>query len=287
MAELKTDPLVSGAWLASRLGDPAVAILDATWFMPGTERDARAEYCAGHIPGAAFFDIDAVSDHSSDLPHMLAPPSDFEDAMRGLGINAAATVVVYDAQGLFSAPRVWWNFRAMGHESVFVLDGGLPAWVAEGRPLESGDEPRSPGDFRAVVEPSLVRDITAVVEAIEIGLPQLVDARPPGRFAGHTPEPRVGLRSGHMPGALNLPYAQVLENGRLASQARLASLFNEAGVDLEAPIITTCGSGISAAVLALALARLGRTDVAIYDGSWTEWGAAPGVQVVQDPLPVS
>jgi thiosulfate/3-mercaptopyruvate sulfurtransferase len=287
MANLTADPLVSTAWLANRLGDPGVAILDATWFMPGTPRDPRAEYRAEHIPGAGFFGIDEISDHSSDLPHMLAAASDFQLAMRDLGINADTTVVVYDTQGLFSAPRAWWNFRAMGHESVFVLDGGLPTWKAEGRPLETGERSGPPGDFRVAPEARLVRDLKAVAKAIELGSPQLVDARPPGRFAGHAPEPREGLRSGHMPGALNLPFSLVVENGRLVSASRLETLFQEAGVDLEAPIITTCGSGISAAVLALALAKLGRRDVAVYDGSWTEWGGAAGTQVVQDPSPAS
>lgn len=285
MAYLNVDPLVSTAWLADRLEDPLLAILDATWFMPGTPVDPRAEYLAGHIPGAVFFGIDDVSDHSTDLPHMLATAEEFETAMQGLGINANATVVVYDAQGLFSAPRVWWNLRVMGHQAVFVLDGGLQAWKAEGRSLETGPPNKPAGDFKSEPDTALVRDLRAVAKVIEDGSSQLVDARPAARFAGHAPEPRVGLKSGHMPGARNLPFSRVVEDGRLAPASRLEALFNEAGVDLGAPIIATCGSGISAAVLTLALARLGRTDVAIYDGSWTEWGGASGTQVVQDPLP--
>lgn len=283
MANLIADPTISTAWLADRLNDPAVAIVDATWFMPGTPRDPRAEYLAGHIPGAVFFGIDDISDHSTHLPHMLAPSREFEAAMQDLGITANATVVVYDTQGLFSAPRVWWNLRAMGHQRAFVLDGGLPAWKTEGRPVETGPVNRPGGDFVAKPDSSLVRDLPAVAKAIENGSPQLVDARPSGRFAGHVPEPRAGLRSGHMPGAVNLPFSEVVEGGRLIPASRLETLFNVAGVDLSAPIITTCGSGISAAVLALALARLGRADVAVYDGSWAEWGGAFGTQVVQDP----
>jgi thiosulfate/3-mercaptopyruvate sulfurtransferase len=279
------DPVVSTAWLAERLDDPDIAILDATWFMPGTPRDAKAEFLAGHIPRAGFFAIDEVSDHASELPHMLASADHFTQAMRGLGVNSASTVVAYDALGLFSAPRLWWNLRAMGHEASFVLDGGLPAWVAEGRPIVSGEPDPAPGDFTARPIPALVRDRAQVSVALRTHVAQLVDARPAPRFAGHAPEPRTGVRSGHMPGAMNVPFAMAVEGGRLAPVERLETLFTAAGVDLSAPIITTCGSGISASLLALALARLGRFDAAVYDGSWTEWGGSPDTPVVQDPLP--
>jgi thiosulfate/3-mercaptopyruvate sulfurtransferase len=281
------DPVVSTAWLAVRLHDPDIAILDATWFIPGTLRNAKAEFLDGHIPGARFFGIDEVCDRASDLPHMLASAEQFTKAMRALGINSAATVVVYDAQGLFSAPRLWWNLRAMGHEASFVLDGGLPAWVAEGRALATGEPEAASGDFTAKPVQSLVRDLDQVSLALETRAAEVVDARPAQRFAGHAPEPRAGVRSGHMPGALNLPFALAAENGRLAPAERLENLFTAAGVDLAAPIITTCGSGISASLLALALARLGRFDAAVYDGSWTEWGGAADTPVVQDPLPAS
>jgi thiosulfate/3-mercaptopyruvate sulfurtransferase len=285
MADVTRDPVISTAWLSERLDDPDIAIVDATWFMPGTDRDARAEFRDGHIPGAGFFAIDEVCDRTSDLPHMLASGEQFTEAMRALGVNANSKVVVYDAQGLFSAPRLWWNLRAMGHEASYVLDGGLPAWVAEGRPVASGHPNIAPGDFMARPVADLVRDRTQVSAALETGAAQLVDARPAARFAGHAPEPRAGVRAGHMPGAMNTPFALAVENGRLAPAERLEILFTDAGVDLAAPIITTCGSGISASLLALALARLGRFDVAVYDGSWTEWGGARDTPVMQDPLP--
>jgi thiosulfate/3-mercaptopyruvate sulfurtransferase len=281
------DPVVATAWLAERLNDPGVRVLDASWFMPGTPRDPRQEFLAAHIPGAGFFAIDEVCDKTSDLPHMLASAQQFSAAMRALGVNARSTVVVYDSQGLFSAPRLWWNLRAMGHEASFVLDGGLPAWVAEGYPIAKGEPDMTPGDFTANPNPALVRDLAQVGLALETSAAQLVDARPAARFAGHAPEPRAGVRSGHMPGALNMPFAQVVEHGRLASAERLEGLFKDADIDLTALIITTCGSGISASLLALALARLGRFDVAVYDGSWTEWGGAADTAVVQDPLPAA
>jgi len=279
------DPVVSTRWLAERLDNPDIAILDATWFMPGTPRDAKSEFLAGHIPGAAFFAIDEVCDQTSDLPHMLASAGQFTQAMRALGVNSRSTVIVYDAQGLFSGPRLWWNLRAMGHEASFVLDGGLPAWIAEGRPIARDESETAPGDFTAKPIPALVRDRAQVSVALATHAAQVVDARPAPRFAGHAPEPRAGVRSGHMPGALNVPFPAVVEDGRLASAERLETLFTAAGVDLAAPIVTTCGSGISASLLALALARLGRFDAAVYDGSWTEWGGATDTPVVQDPLP--
>jgi thiosulfate/3-mercaptopyruvate sulfurtransferase len=275
-----TDPLVSTAWLAERLDDPAVKIFDASWFMPGTPRDPAAEYAAGHIPGAVRFDIDAISDHGSDLPHMLATPSEFAVAMRRLGLEPTSTVVVYDSEGLFSAPRAWWNLCAMGHGATFVLDGGLPRWTAEGRPLESGWREPTHGEFKARPNADLIRDLAAVREALASGSAQLVDARPAGRFRGEAPEPRAGLRGGHMPGARNLPWSSVVSDGALVPTEKLKAAFQDAGVDLAAPIITTCGSGISAALLTLALAKLGRSDVALYDGSWTEWGGRTDTPVV-------
>ena len=278
------DPLVSTDWLAARLDRDDVVIVDASWFMPGTPRDAAAEYAERHIPGAVFFDIDQISDHATDLPHMLASPADFAVAARRLGVGATSTVIVYDTAGLFSAPRVWWNFRAMGHLAVAVLEGGLPQWLAEGRPVESGWREPAHGDFKSHPDATLVRTLDQVREALANGTAAVVDARPAARFRGEAPEPRPNLRAGHMPGARNVPFASLLsEGGRLQSADEVRAAFAAAGVDLTAPIITTCGSGISAAVLALALAAIGRQDVAVYDGSWSEWGARAETPVAVGP----
>jgi len=264
--------LVSTSWLGERLGDPRVSIIDASWFMPGTPRNAAAEFAERHIPGAVFFAIDEVTDATNDLPHMLASPAEFATAVRRLGVNNDADVVVYDSHGLFSAPRVWWNFRVMGHARTFVLDGGLPRWLAEGRAIETGWPNPEHGDFKSRLDPSLVVDLSEVRDAIAAQGPQIVDARAADRFAGAVPEPRAGLKSGHMPGARNAPWTEMVADGALAETSRLRGAFEAAGVDLAAPIITTCGSGVSASLLALALAELGRPDVAVYDGSWSEWG---------------
>jgi thiosulfate/3-mercaptopyruvate sulfurtransferase len=277
------DPLVSVDWLAERLSDPALAILDASWFMPGSPRDPKDDCIAGHIPGAVRFDIDAISDHESPLPHMLSAPPAFATALRRLGVHSGSTVVVYDSEGLFSAPRAWWNLRAMGHDAVYVLDGGLPRWIAEGHPVETGWREPEHGDFKAHPAPTLVAGLDRVREALLAGAPRLVDARAAARFRGEAPEPRAGLRGGHMPGAANVPWTLVVEDGALLPADRLKAVFEQAGVDLAAPIITTCGSGISAAVLALALARLGRRDVAVYDGSWSEWGGRDDTPIATGP----
>jgi len=266
-------PLVTAAWLADHLDDPDVVILDASWHMPATGRDPAKEYADGHIPGARFFDIDGVSDHASDLPHMLASPQEFATAVRRLGVEPTSTVVIYDTVGIMSAPRAWWNFRQMGHDKVFVLDGGLKAWLAEGHPVETGWREAPHGEFKAHPRPALVRDIDQVRAVLASGAEQVVDARPAARFTGETPEPRAGLRSGHMPGARNVPFgALVTTDGTLAAPGEIKAAFEAAGVDLTRPITTSCGSGITACVLALGLARIGRDDVAVYDGSWTEWG---------------
>jgi thiosulfate/3-mercaptopyruvate sulfurtransferase len=278
-----SDPLVSTDWLAARLGEPTVAIIDASWFMPGSGRDAAAEYAERHIPGAVFFPIDEICDHASELPHMLSAPADFAVAARRLGVRRDSLVVVYDSHGLFSAPRVWWTFRAMGHAQTFVLDGGLPTWIGEGRALESGWRTPEHGDFKARPDSALVRDLEAVRAALESGAEQVVDARSSDRFAGRAPEPRAGLRAGHMPGARNLPWNDVLTADQgLADTSKLRDAFETAGINLTAPIITTCGSGVSASVLALALARIGRSDAAVYDGSWSEWAARSDTPVAVD-----
>jgi thiosulfate/3-mercaptopyruvate sulfurtransferase len=278
------DPLVSTQWLSERLEDADTAVLDATWFMPGTARDAGAEYAEHHIPGAAFFDIDKVCDPASELPHMLASPADFAVAARRLGVNQGSLVVIYDAQGLFSAPRLWWNFRAMGHARAVVLDGGLVKWRAEGRPLESGWRRPIHGDFKSRLDASLIRELNGVRTAIATGSEQILDARPAERFTGAAPEPRAGLRPGHMPGAVNLPWSNlVAPDGTLLTADELRTTLEAAGIDLDGPITTTCGSGISASLLALALARVGRRDVAVYDGSWSEWGGRADTPVVEGP----
>jgi thiosulfate/3-mercaptopyruvate sulfurtransferase len=274
------DPTVSTDWLAERLDDPGVIVIDATWFMPGSPRDARAEHAERHIPGAVFFDIDEIADHASLLPHMLADAADFAMHARRLGVEPQSKIVVYDGQGLFSAARVWWNFRAMGHDAVWVLDGGLPQWIVEARPLEVGWPERTHGEFKAHPNADLVRSIDQVRAALDDKSVQVVDARPGERFRGEAPEPRAGLRSGHMPGALSVPAASIITDGRLAEGPVLERQFLAAGVDLEGPIITTCGSGVSAAVLSLGLARLGRWDASLYDGSWTEWGGRTDTPVV-------
>lgn len=272
-------PLVSTGWLAERLSDRNLRIVDATLPLVGQAGHGRDSYLAGHIPGAVFFDINAIADLNTDLPHMLPTAEAFAAAAGALGLDRQATIVVYDAHGIYSAPRVWWTLRVMGYDDVVVLDGGLKAWRAEDRPVEQ--DPVTP---RATVvtpafRPDLVRDLAAVTGILATGAAQLVDARPAGRFTGQTPEPRASLRSGHMPGALNVPFTQVVaEDGTLKSEHDLEAVF--AAVDLEKPLVTTCGSGVTAAVLALALARLGRVDVAVYDGSWTEWGGRSDTAVV-------
>jgi thiosulfate/3-mercaptopyruvate sulfurtransferase len=275
------DPLVSTAWLAEHLDAPDIRIVDASWFLPGDPRDPKAEYALAHIPGAVFFDIEEIVDETSDLPHMLPSVVKFASRMRRLGIGDGARIVVYDSQGLFSAPRVWWTFRAMGHEDVVVLDGGLPKWIAEGRPIEDGTPPPRERHFTARMNADLVRALPQVRRAIDSGREQLVDARPAARFTGEAPEPRPGLRGGHMPGALNVPSSSVIApDGTLKSAQQLEAVFAEAGVDLSRPIITTCGSGITASLLALALARLGRDRTPVYDGSWAEWGGRDDTPVV-------
>jgi len=279
-----TDPLVSTGWLAEHLADADVQVVDATWFMPGDPRSGRGEYEAGHIPGAVFFDVDAIADPDTDLPHMLPTPEAFAEAAGALGLRREAEVVVYDVLGVFSAPRVWWTLRIMGFPKVHVLDGGLPKWRAEGRPVETRLPSVAPAVLTPQFDPSLVRDLAAVRQALADRSAQLVDARGAARFRGEAPEPRAGLRSGHMPGAHNLPFDALLTPEKtLKAPAEIRAAFEQAGVDLDAPIVTSCGSGLTAAVLALGLARIGREDAAVYDGSWTEWGGRSDTPVVTGP----
>ncbi len=274
--------LVSTEFLAERLNDPNLSPVDGSYFLPIMKRDAFAEYRAEHIPGAVFFDIEAVSDHSTDLPHMLPGPTQFGDAVGALGVGDGDTVVVYDTTGLFSAPRVWWTFRLFGAKSVYILDGGLPKWKAEGRPVVAAETKRAAKKFTADMNVGAVALLDDVCMALADGSVQVVDARSAERFAGTAPEPRPGLRSGHMPRALNVPYERLLENGRLVSRERAAAVFKDAGVDLDKPIITSCGSGVTAAVLTFALESLGKTPRGLYDGSWAEWGSRPDLPVERD-----
>ena len=272
---MSDDPktLVSTGWLAAHLGDPDLRILDATAFLPGTGRDARAEYEAAHIPGARFFDIDDISDARSDLPHMVPPVEKFMSRLRAMGVGDGHQVVAYDTQGLFSAARVWWLFRLMGHADVAVLDGGFPKWQAEGREIEDMAPVIRDRHMTVRRQNHMVRDVTQVSAATKLGDHEILDARPGGRFRGEKPEPRPGLRGGHIPGSKSVPSSALLNPDKtMKSPEALRAVFADAGVDLAKPAITTCGSGVTAAILSLALERMGRDRWSLYDGSWSEWG---------------
>jgi len=277
--------VVSTAWLADRLAAPDIAIIDASWHLPAAKRDAKAEFREGHIPGAQFFDIDDISDTETSLPHMLPSPEKFASRMRKLGIGDGKKVIAYDAAGLFSAARAWWMFRVFGHDDVAVLDGGLPKWKAGACPLEEGPA-RKPQErhFTARYQAMMVRDKSDVLRAVEKRDAAIADARSLPRFSAREPEPRPGVRGGHMPGAKNVHYAALLRpDGTLKSPEEIAEVFAAAGVDVGKPVITSCGSGVTAAILSLGLTLIGAKDHGLYDGSWSEWGAAADTPVETGP----
>jgi thiosulfate/3-mercaptopyruvate sulfurtransferase len=269
----ETSPFVVDAdWLEQWLGTPGLSIVDASWYLPAQKRNAKAEYDAAHIPGAIFFDQDVVVDPDSPLPHTLPRPEIFAQHVGSMGISADDTIVVYDGPGMFSAPRVWWMFRVMGVFQVYVLDGGFDGWKTEGRPVTAERTKIAPCVFFANFDEERVADLADLRRIVKTGESQIADARPAGRFQGVEPEPRAGVRSGHMPGARSVPALALSENGKLLPVNQLKEVLEDAGIDLSKPVVTSCGSGITAAAITLALESVGHTDNKLYDGSWTEWG---------------
>ena len=265
--------VVSFEWLAQSLGQPDLKIVDASWYLPAQNRDGAAEYAASRIPGAVFFNQDEVVDPASDLPHTIAGEADFARSAGALGLAETDTIVVYDGPGMFTAPRVWWLLRLFGAANTYVLEGGFDAWKAQGLPLETGTPATpSPARFNAAVNSGAITSFEQMRSIVESRASQIADARGPGRFTGVEPEPRPGMRSGHMPGARNIPFASLSEGGKLKPLGELRSVLENAGLDLEKPVVTTCGSGVTAAVISLALQSIGHRDNTLYDGSWSEWG---------------
>lgn len=285
MSYINKDALVETDWLAEHLKAPDVVVVDGSWYLPQQGRDPKTEYAEGHIPGAVYFDIDEIADTASPLPHMFPSSDRFAEKVGALGISNGHHIVVYDGLGLFSAARVWWMFRAFGHEQVSVLNGGLPKWQAENRPLQSGPVRRTPARFRPAFRHGMVRGLQHMRANLATARDQVLDARAAGRFSGEEPEVRPGLRGGHIPGSRNLPFGGLLDpdTKTLKDAAALQAVFASAGIDLARPVVTTCGSGISACNLALGLHLLGHRDVAIYDGSWTEWGGQEDTPVETGP----
>jgi thiosulfate/3-mercaptopyruvate sulfurtransferase len=275
-----TGLLVTPDWLNAALARGDIKVVDASWYLPAQNRDAKAEFEAGHIPGAVYFDIDAIADQNTDLPHMLPDASAFAEAAGALGLSDTDTIIVYDGLGLFSAPRAWWTLRVFGAKDVRLLSGGFPAWLRAGFPSEAGWPDPEPAQFDARLDPNVTVDYATVLALLHDNAATIVDARPAPRFIGEAPEPRPGLRSGHMPGSRNIPLDRLHdENGELVDAQTIRAVFEEAGVDLEQPLVSTCGSGVTAAALNFALAAIGKTDVTLYDGSWAEWGARPGAPI--------
>lgn len=270
---------VSATWLAEHLGAPDLAIIDGSFFMPAENRDAKEEFRASHIPGAVFFDIDAIADHSTNLPHMLPSPKDFAEAVGKLGLGDGMRFIVYDSSSLVGAARVWWTLRLYGAKNVKILEGGFQHWRGEGRPLQSGWPEPAPRVFTPNFDASAVAAAKDVLSASETGSAQIVDARSAARFTGEAPEPRPGLRSGHIPESSNVPWSLVAAEGRIKSPETIEAAFTQAGVDLTRPVITTCGSGVTASILLLALETIGKKDIRLYDGSWSEWGGNPDLPV--------
>lgn len=270
------ESLVSTAWLADRLSAPDIVVIDASWHLPAAKRDPRAEFLARHIPGARFYDIDAGSEPNTALPHMLPSPEKFARDMKALGVGDGKSVIVYDTAGLFSAARLWWMLKVFGHRDCAVLDGGLPKWEAEVRPLEDGEPAKAAQrHFTPRRNATMVKSLADVHEAIATGNSQIADARAPARFRGEAPEPRPGVRSGHMPGAKNVHYATLLNaDGTMKGTAELAAVFKNSGINIAKPVTTSCGSGVNAAILTLALTQIGAPNHSLYDGSWTEWGSS-------------
>lgn len=280
MSTGKSRFVVSAAWVEKQLGAPEFRVIDASWYLPSHNRNGAVDYAAGHIPGAVYFDQDVIADKASGLPHTLPSPAQFAEAMGQFGIRETDTIVVYDGLGFFSAPRVWWMLRTMGAERVYVLDGGFDGWKAEGRPVETDLPEPAPVTFTPNFRRERVTSLQQRLEIVETGTRQIADARPAGRFTGADAEPRAGMRAGHMPGARNLPAVSLSENGHLKDLATLRKLVEDAGIDLEKPVVTSCGSGVTASVIALALESLGVNDYTLYDGSWSEWGSLPETPVV-------
>jgi thiosulfate/3-mercaptopyruvate sulfurtransferase len=274
---------VTPDWLEAERKKSDLVVVDGSWYLSTMKRDGRAEYLASHIPGAVYFDLDEISDHASTLPHMLPSPEVFALHMARLGISDGQRIVVYDGAGLYSAPRVRWSFKAFGVNDVFILEGGFPLWCAEGFPVEAGAVVREPGHFTPKLDRAMIADLETVEAALKGKSAQVIDARSAGRFRGEAPEPRAGLRAGHIPGSINLPYDKIVQNGKLVSPDQIRQALDEAGFDPSKPVITSCGSGVSAVILSVALESIGQKPGAVYDGSWVEWGAYPDVPVATGP----
>lgn len=283
MAAEQSRFVVSADWVQQQLGADGFKLIDASWYLPAHKRDGKAEYLSGHLPGAVYFDQDEIADHTTGLPHSLPAPTDFAEAVGALGISARDVIVVYDGPGFFSAPRVWWMLRIMGAQNVYILDGGLDGWKAENRPLDSGPVTPEPAKFALRFNSRRITSFNEMQSLVASGEKQIADARPAGRFTGEEPEPRAGMRSGHMPGARSVPAVSLSEGGHLKDLTTLRSILTDAGIDLSKPVVTSCGSGVTAAVISLALDSLGHTDNSLYDGSWSEWGSKADTPVDTGP----